>query len=309
MPPQEHDPRRSLETAVLETVLYSDLFDYPLTRQELSHYLIGARADAELIAACLDAPRYLNGHVRQIGEYIVARRRERLVETRRARQATSFRLWTRARRYARILAALPYVRMVAITGSLAMDNSGPAGDIDLMIVTTRGRVWLARAEAIALHYAARLVRDALCPNYFVSEDALALEARDIYAAHEFAQMVPLFWLAVHQRMRQANEWVYAHLPNARTPLRAEAEIRIGRLARAAKRIGEWLLGGRLGDALERWEMQRKQRKFAPQITAASSAMLDRDHMKGHFVDYGPPIRRRFAEQLAEFMVDEGPRAA
>jgi len=292
--------RREVEAAVLETVLYSDLFDYPLTRAEIRHYLIGLKTDAATIAACLDAPCHLNDCLRQIDGYVVARHREALVDRRRARRAPSARLWSRAQRFARLLAATPFVRLVGVTGALAMDNSADGDDIDVMIVAANGRVWSVRAFAIALVYVGKLFGDTLCPNYIVTENALALETRDLFTAHEFAQMVPLYGLDVYDRMRRANAWVYEYLPNACTPLRVGREIRIGPIARALKRIGEWLLGGRIGDALERWEMHRKQRKFASMITPESNAILDRDHVKGHFNDYGPPVKRLYVERLAQF---------
>ena len=297
---QSRDPRRSLEIAVLETVLYSDLFEYALTRAEVAHYLIGVESDIEKIRACLEQPHYLNGHLKQIDGHVVARRREALVDLRRARTAPSSRLWRRARRFTRVLAAMPFVRMVAVTGALAMDNSAEGDDIDILIVARRGRVWTARLLGVMVVVAGKAFGDTLCPNYVISEDALAIETRDVFTAHEFAQMVPLHGLDVYERMRLANAWVLSYLPNARRPFRIEREIRSGPLGRAIRGIGEWVLGGRLGDALEEWEMRRKQRKFAPQVTPESNALLDRDHVKGHFNDYGLPVRRLFAERLAQF---------
>jgi len=297
--PEETVRRRAIETAILETVLYSDLFDYPLTRDELAHYLIGVETDEGTLRACLQSPRHLNGQLKQIGDYVVARQREPLVDRRRTRQSASARLWIRARRFVRVLAALPFVRMVAVTGALAMDNSARGDDVDVLIVTARGRVWTARLFAVGLVYAGRLFGDTLCPNYVISEDALAIEARDLFTAHEFAQMVPLYGLATYDRLRQANAWVYDYLPNAHAPMRQEREIQAGPIGCACKRIAEFLLGGRFGSALEHWEMHRKQRKFARHMTAASRAILDRDHVKGHFNDYSVSVMQLYAERLAK----------
>jgi hypothetical protein len=300
--PNDAARRYEIEVAILETVLYSDLFDYPLTHHEIAHYLIRVKADAGTIRACLDAPRYLNGHLRQIDGYVAARKRESIVERRRARQAPSTRLWIRARRLARALAALPFIRMVADTGALAMDNSARGDDIDVLIVTASRRVWIARLFAVALVYVGRIFGDTLCPNYVISEDALEIETRDLFTAHEFAQMTPLYGLAVYDRLRRANPWVYEYLPNAYTPLRQERETRSGPIGRALKRAGEWLLGGSWGDALEQREMRRKQRKFNRLITATSGAILDRDHVKGHFKDYDALVMQLYVERLAQFAI-------
>jgi hypothetical protein len=296
--------RREIESAILETVLYSDLFDYPLTHAEIAHYLIGVRADTDTVRAALAAPNHLNGHLRQRDGYVFARQREAIVDRRHARRASSTRLWMRARRFACVMAAVPFVRMIGVTGALAMDNAAPGDDIDVMIVAARRRAWTARLFVVALVYVGKLFGDVLCPNYVISEDALELEARDLFAAHEFAQMAPLHGFDVYDRMRQDNRWVYDVLPNAFAPLRKEREVGPGRLGRALQRAGERLLGGRLGDALEEWEMRRKQRKFASRMMPRSRAILDRDHIKGHFEDYGASVMELYAERLAQFPVPD-----
>jgi len=292
--------RRKLEAAILETVLYSDLFDYPLTYAEIAHYLIRVDADVEAVCACLASPRFLNGHLQQIDGLVYAGRRESIVERRRARRAPSGRLWMRARRFARLLALLPFVRMVAVTGALAMNNSTSDDDIDVLIITAPRRVWLARLFAVGLVLVGKLFGDTLCPNYIIGEDALALERHDLFVAHEFVQMVPLYGLDVYDAMRRANTWVHAFMPNARSPFRREPEIRTAWIDRFAKRVGERLLSGRLGDALEEWEMRRKQRKFSARISNASDAVLDHSHVKGHFNDYGAQVLQLYAELLAQF---------
>lgn len=298
---------REIEAAILETILYADLFDYPLTHAEITHYLIRVEADIETVCACLASPRFLDGHLRQRDGLVFARRRESLVERRRARLISSERLWVRARRFARLLAMLPFVRMVAITGALAMDNSTDNDDIDVMIITAPHRVWTARLFAVGLVLAGKLFGDTLCPNYVLAEDALALDRRDLFTAHEFVQMVPLYGLAVYAAMRRANTWVHEFMPNACAPFRREPEIQTMWLDRLAKRIGERLLSGRLGDALEDWEMRRKRRKFAARISGASDAALDESHVKGHFNDYGAPVLQLYAERLAQFtLTSAGP---
>lgn len=294
---------RELESAVLETILYSDLFDYPLTCDEVSHYLFGLAANRAAVCAFLESLPISDGKLAQRDGFVFMRGRDEIVDRRRTRQMTSARLWIRARRFVRVLAALPFVRMVGVTGALAMDNSEAGDDIDVLIVTSRGRAWTARLLSVALVYVGKILGDVLCPNYLITEDALELEARDLFAAHEFAQMTPVYGLDVYDRMQCANGWVYGYLPNAHVPFRREVEIRPGLLSRTFKRLAEWLLGGVLGDRLEDWEMRRKLRKFAPKITSASSAILDRDHVKGHFEDYAAPVLQAYGKRLTQYGLD------
>jgi hypothetical protein len=291
----------AVERAILKTILYSDLFDYALTPAEIAHYLIKVPGSAETVQASLAAPVWLDGQLARVDGYVTVRGHESLVERRHERARSSDRLWQHARRFIRVLACLPFVRMVGVTGALAMDNSTDGDDIDAMIVTAPNRVWLARAFSVMLVYVGKLFGDTLCPNHVISENVLALENRTLFVAHEFVQMVPVYGLAVYGCMRAANPWIEAMLPNATRPYHAEPEHQPGLIGCALKRLGEWLLSGRIGDRLEEWEMRRKIRKFQPQLGQPDSdAILDRDHVKGHFEDYGAPALRLYRRRLADF---------
>lgn len=290
----------ALERAILKTLLYSDLFDYPLTLEEVAHYLSGVPSTADEVRACLARTRCLADRVVELDGYLALRGREGLIARRLDRAAASDRLWRRARRFVRVLGLLPFVRMVAITGALSMNNSGAGDDIDVLIVTAPDRVWLTRAFAVALVYAGKLGGDTLCPNYVISERALSLERHTLFVAHEFVQMVPVYGREVYDRMCAANCWIQTILPNAVRPGWSGPDQQPGLIGRSFKRSIEHLLSGRLGASLEAWEMRRKIHKFQRKLGRPDGeAILDRDHVKGHFDDYGGPVMRLYAERLAQ----------
>lgn len=290
----------ALERAILETLLYSDLFDYPLAPEEVAQYLGGVRSTLDEVRACLAQTHYLDGRIIEIDGYLALRGREALIARRLERAAASDRLWRRARRFVRVLRLVPFVRMIAITGALSMKNSAAGDDIDVLIVTAPARVWLTRALAIALVYAGKLCGDTLCPNYVISERALTLDKHTLFVAHEFIQMVPVYGRAVYDRMCAANPWIQIMLPNAQPLMQSGPDQSPGSIGRGLKRGLEWLLSGRVGDALEAWEMQRKLRKFQAKLGQPDGdAILDRDHVKGHFEDYGGPVMRLYDERVAQ----------
>jgi hypothetical protein len=290
----------ALERAILHTLLYSDLFDYPLTPAEVAHYLIGRPGTLDEVHACLARSSWLADRAIEVNGYLALRGREALIARRLDRAASSDWLWRRMQRFVRVLRALPFVRMIAVTGALAMKNSGADDDIDVLIVTAPDRVWLTRALAIALVYAGKLCGDTLCPNYVISERALVLDRHTLFVAHEFAQMVPVYGLAVYDRMCAQNPWIQRVLPNASQPFWSQPEEAPGLIGRGLKSVLEKLLSGQLGTALENWEMRRKIRKFQPRLGQPDGdALLDRDHVKGHFEDYGGPVMRLYTERLGQ----------
>ncbi|HEY3059833.1 MAG TPA: hypothetical protein VGL99_12740 [Chloroflexota bacterium] len=283
-----------MERAIVQTVAYADVFDYPLTADELQRYLIGVSASRAAVRSALANGRLVPEQVRHNGRYFTLAGREAAIDIRRERAAISAELWRRAVRYGRLIGNLPFVRMVAVTGALAMDNVAD-GDIDYLIVTEPERLWLCRALVVGVVKLAARRGVTLCPNYFLSERALVLQERNLFTAHEVAQMVPLMGLPTYEQLRELNRWTESFLPNANgSPRRIAAVAPRGRRTRA---LAERALRTRVGGHLERWEMARKVRKLARQSTDHAEAAFDIDWCKGHFGDHGHSTLVRFAERM------------
>lgn len=285
----------SVEEGILQAVAYADVFDYPLTAEEVHRYLVGVPASLATVREVLHngslVPRYLVRHQR----FFSLPGREGTVETRRRRAEVACQKWPRAAYYGRIIAGLPFVRMVAVTGALAVDNVEPDADIDYLIVTEPGRLWLCRALVIGVVHLAARRGDVLCPNYFLSEQALALEERNLFTAHELVQMVPVTGLDVYHRMRQLNTWAHRFLPNALGPPRwMDISVAPWPRARAA---AEAALRTSIGTWLERWEMNRKVRKFSRQNGGTVEVAFCAHWCKGHFDNHGQRTLKAFQERL------------
>jgi hypothetical protein len=276
-----------LEAAILQTVAYVDMFDFPPTAAEIHRYLVGIKADRSEVEAALGSGRLVPELLEQRGEFFLLPGRDETVEIRKQRTEIAVQLWPIAMRYAKIIAGLPFVRMVAVTGSLAVNNVGREADIDYLIVTRTGRLWLCRAMVIVIVRLAARRGISLCPNYFLSERALNFAERNLYAAHELVQMVPLTGLDVYWRMRELNSWWVDYLPNAAgiADGPAAGELKLPRPARALRAAGEGLLGSRLGRPLERWEMNRKVGRFS-RLADGREAAFSADWCKGHFDHHG-----------------------
>jgi hypothetical protein len=179
-------------------------------------------------------------------------------------------------------------------------NVDPGDDFDFLIVTATGRLWLTRAMVIGLVVkpAARRGHE-VCPNYLLSERALDFPERNLYVAHELAQMVPLAGLDIYHRMREANRWTDRFLPNARgLPRSIEPSA-----APASRRrsLAEVVLDTSVGGPLERFERRRKIRRFTAQEQDQRTACFDADRCKGHFESNERVILQAFDQRLRTLM--------
>jgi hypothetical protein len=283
----------ALRRAVARTVAYADLFDYPLDRTEIHRYLIGETASPEDVNAVLEQDRALSEYVDRTGDLFHLRGRASTVETRRAREAASAELWQYARAYGAHVARLPLVRFVGVTGALAMSNAERRADIDLFVLTHPGRVWLCRLLVLGVVRVAALRGHRLCPNFLLSTAALSLRERNLFTAHEIAQMVPLRATQWYARFMDANKWALDFLPNTTTVHHTPCADG------ALTRLATWLLSTPPFAPLERWEMRRKIRRLTRRAAREGGSLAFSEvECRGHFAAHDVRVLASYAERAA-----------
>lgn len=216
-----------LSRSLLKTLHYADLFDYPLKIGEIHRFLISNQT-AEPAAVTRELEELLSSkQINRAREFYFLPGREVLVETRSRREAFSRKRIDRIRGIIFILSLLPWVRMIGLTGNLAMENSEESDDVDLMMVTATNRLWLTRFVVFLF---LRLVglkrnggrspaRNKICINLWCDEKTLRVpkEDQDLVVAHEIVQMKVLFDRATtHECFISENLWLKGFLPNWKT---------------------------------------------------------------------------------------------
>jgi hypothetical protein len=277
--------------AVLETVAYSDIFDYPLRLDELRRYLPFSPGRSELF----EILEYLKVFIELEDGYYILSGRKQLILLRHKREAASQRLLKRAVFYGRILGSLPFIRFVGLTGSLAMRNCDDGADIDFMLVAIHGRVWLARAFVLIFGRLTALLGNTICPNLIISDQILEWRKRDLYTARELCQMIPISGLDVYTRLRRINSWTNSFLPNASyTP---DIHLKKFSDAKVLRFLYEWPLQGIIGDRIESWEMNRKIKRFIQQAGYGPETQFNRDICQGNFNQHGRQTKAAFQQRL------------
>jgi hypothetical protein len=290
----------ALRRAILSTLIYADLFDDVLTRDEIHRYLIGEEASAAAVAEMLDRDAELRFHLARTEGRFHLNGRPQLAAIRRGRSAASTELWPVAKRYGARIARLPFVRLVGVTGALAMNNARPDDDIDLFILAQPGRLWLCRLLVLAVVKLAARRGYVLCPNFILSTDRLRLSERNLFTAHEVVQMVPLERNHWYHAFIEANAWVADFLPNAFVGQTAEAA---GSVRRIPARLVAGLISAQFFDPLERWEMRRKVRRLSRRLEReGGSVAFSANECRGHFAAHDARILAAYRQRLAQYSV-------
>ena len=209
----------TLSQSILATFAYHDNFDYPLTVQEVHQYLIGKRSKLDAVAKEL-LILTKSSKIGQKGQYYFLKGRIQIVSLRKQRQKYSKFKFKKALFFAKVLKIIPTLKLMAISGALAMQNSHKNDDIDLVLITSQNTLWTTRFVANILlvpfkrDVKGQKVADRACLNVLIDESDLKISPQNLYLAHEICQMKPIWDRdKTYRRFIDANKWIYKFLPN------------------------------------------------------------------------------------------------
>ncbi len=228
--------RNKLTTSIYKTLCYSEVFSYPLTSFEIwqfvmHHKKVSHRKIQSVLSQSLVIEEK-DGYYTLLG-------RTSLVQTRQERLMESKKKIVKALSLSAILMYIPTIELIGVSGSLSMHNARKEDDIDLFFITKRHTLWLTRfiVNVFLLILSekrskkSRFAIDKICPNMFMSENALTLSVknRNIYTAHEVAQLKVLYSKNdTHHKFLAANKWVLRYLPNSfeikKTPKKSKPSL-------------------------------------------------------------------------------------
>jgi hypothetical protein len=314
--------RGPLEEGILRGLAYADVFGFALDRDQLERYCPTPLPYRDGFDQAVGHMLEL-GCIQAIGPYFCLPGRHETIPTRLRREASSRAAWYSARRWGRVLWMLPFVRMVAVTGSLAAQSMEPGQDIDYLVVVEPGRLWLTRCLCLIVWCLARICGVRICPNYLLTTAALTLDQHDLYTARELVQMLPLYGRDVAQALQVSNRWSNAYLPNARLEFgytsdsrsiaarcvkrwteRVLTAVRVdgleaplhSTLARALALWARWLLSGPHGRE-QAWRQAREAARTSGHPQEMLESQFSANVCKFHAYSHGKWILQNYRERL------------
>lgn len=194
------------QKGIIRTLLYYDLFSYPLTKQELYQNHPSEIGRGEFQG---EIDNLVNrGIIFERNEFYLLRiRDESPIQKRINGNKLAAQMFLVAQRNSLFVAKFPFVSGVNISGSLSKNYYDENSDIDYFIITKSNRLWLCRTLFI-LYYKtlSKEKKKHYCLNYFISEADLAIDDRNPFVAKELAYLVPTVNKKAYLDLLENNNW-------------------------------------------------------------------------------------------------------
>lgn len=212
-----------MEKEILQTINYFSCFSYAPNLEETYTFLpkkttrkLLEKAFEKLFKSkkvLMKSGRYtIEGYSMYFNKHVV-------------RTAYSNNKLIRLRKYVKILSLFSQIKLIGISGSLAMMNADRNEDMDIFIITAKQRLWTGRfislliAQLMGLRRrrTAKKVKDKVCLNLFfdLADLKVPKHKRTEYVAHEVLQMKPLVVKEnMYRKFLKQNNWVFDIFPNA-----------------------------------------------------------------------------------------------
>lgn len=203
------------EKAILKTIIFFDVFDYPLTDWEIYKNLISEKKHS--FADVKNALKEKTGKLSQKESFYFLPNRQSLVEKRKERYVFADKKYKIAKKNAKLLSRMPFVRAIFVCNSLSYSNANDSSDIDFAIIASKKKIWAARFFCAGLmkllnrRPARNNSRNKICLSFFLDENDLCLkncaypgDAGFIFWLNQFAPIYDpenLF-----ERLRKENAW-------------------------------------------------------------------------------------------------------
>ncbi|WP_205512860.1 hypothetical protein [Longitalea arenae] len=245
------------EQSIIKALAYFDIFNYPLTREEIYYFLdqpVAMDAVARALKQLVQDQRLF-----QLGNFYSLQADPALCTRRTDGNHKAAQLLKTAYRVGGFLYQFPFVRGIGISGSLSKNFADQDTDIDFFIITCRNRLWIART---LMHLFKKLTyitghQHWYCMNYYIDEEAMCIHEQNIFTATELITLLPVCGNGTMDTFYNQNNWTVEYFPNQSIGKPSMLTTRSGWFKKAL----EWMLDNRLGDALDSFLMHITSRRW------------------------------------------------
>ncbi len=297
-----------LKEAIVKTIAYFDMFDFPLTDFEIWQY-------SEVSCELEDVTKILESGMKNIqyqdGFYFLDVRRE-IIEKRMRRYNYTDRKIKRVKFLCRIFRFIPWINLVAIGNLVGQHNLRDEGDIDMFVITQKKRIWISRFFCVVItkilgwRPTKEDSRDKICLSFFISEDKLdlfnlRLDGEDIYFRYWLAGLLPIYDSRnYYEQFMNANKWLKQELPNLVYRTISSRIIIKPIMSRYAKEIIDLFIGG-LEPQFKNWQMKIMPLDLKNLANKGTDVIIKDNILKFHDNDRRKYYQIRHKEKIKELL--------
>lgn len=305
-----------LTQSIFKTLAYFDVFGYPLTKEELWRYLCIDYTDLKFDYT--DFVLRLGGVPNKDGFYFLLGREENVAKRQRAVKWFEQKMKI-AKRAVKKIGWVPFLRAVFVCNTLAGPGLKEESDIDVFIITRKGRIWLVRFLATLVLKFFRLrtfkdkTKDRVCLSFYVTDDNLNLSKialdEDVYLMYWLAQLIPIYDPDnLHSSVQRANQWVEKYLPNAFVPYELSERLRVsnGAVSKFIKNLLEKIWGLKYGDLMEKQACEAQKARLKMNYGSAhnerAGIIVSEQMLKFHENDRRVEYRDKWKETYKKYAI-------
>src|SRR5450432_1305999 len=288
---------------ILATLAYFNMFEYPLKKNEIFIFLGHCNDYREFEQALNNLLR--DSAIFKVGDFYSLRNDFEIAMRRYRGNEKATIMLKKAEKAATIIASFPFVKGVAVSGSLSKYFADDQSDIDFFIITTANRLWIARTF---LHIFKKLTfiinkQSSFCMNYFIDAEEPAILEKNIYTAIEIATLLPFRGNGIFDNFLKENKWAGNFFPNKFLHTPPTRKIGMSWI----KSLTEKALNNRFGNYLDDFLMLQTAKSWNLKTTANkkdSKGMLMSMHIGKHFSKPNPEIFQKKILQRYETSLSE-----
>jgi len=311
-----------LEKTIFRTLIFFDMIEYPLTLLEVQRHLLFLNSEQNFsysdVLEIFSSSQFLSENIEEHCGYYHLKGRSALADIRRERTIYADQKYRKAQMITRILAMIPFVRMVCVCNTVGLGAVKDKSDIDLFIVARARHLWLTRLLCTGfVHLLGRrprknAVRNTFCLSFYVSDDALNMqplcldslnEVPDVYFLYWLTWCVPIYDDGSYESFFIENNWIERYLPNrlrsAPVPYRRVQVPFVGCLIKRALEIFCSIFGGG-----SEYMARALQQAIMPQVLRERQSdgvgvVVSDTILKFHITDRRKDIQEEFVRRCVE----------
>ena len=289
--------------SALKTLVYFDLFDYPLTKEEIGLFMDKKVSPEELTRSINELKKM--GLVMAHGKYYSLKNAADQVKRRESGNDLASHLLPIAFRISSFLFHFPFVRGIGISGSLSKNFADEKADIDYFIITKANRLWITRT---LMHLFKKLTyllgkQHFYCMNYYVDEEALSIQEKNAFTAIEIATLIPVCGNGSIENFFTANPWIEYYYPNYVIDVESRKNSKHSWFKRSMESLFNLFPADKLDNYLMRVTTKRWKQKEAKQLLNSSGRRMGL-HTNKHFSKPNPDHLQRQILELFERRLKE-----